>query len=134
MFSSPQRLPQIHHIHELHPALEDGMAVVVGEEALYRMGTDESAFLIEWDRQRTVACADLEDGMRCSIFILDELDQGAPVSPSLRRQSTQWWCQYGDGRRSRGVVHSECAPDSSGSGVGSEVAFYAGNELMRYPQ
>ena len=28
-------LPKIHHIHELHPALEDGMAVVVGEEALY---------------------------------------------------------------------------------------------------
>ena len=39
--------PQVHHVHQLHPGLIDGVVIVVDEETGDAVGADKAAFLIK---------------------------------------------------------------------------------------
>ena len=50
---------QIHHVHQLHSGLVDGVVIVVGEEIGDAVPADKAALLIKRHGQRTVAGAHL---------------------------------------------------------------------------
>lgn len=80
-----QGLFQVNHIGQQHAFLENGFRIMVGKKTGDPVGQDKTAFFIEAEDFRKIACSDLHGGKPAAVNLHYMPDQRGGVSPVSRR-------------------------------------------------